>query len=167
MNPKGNPDNLIASHPGNFSAVKNGVYSQRLLNARATEILDELELPENLDAVGKLAAREAANLTATIEAIDGDLNKNGMTNRRGEDRTLVQRRDSFSRRLTEALDRLSCALARARRDALAKSSSQAPTDAASIVKRLAAVAANPEERAVDRIAADKALLERRRAAGIV
>ena len=86
MNPKGNPDNLIPSHPGNLNAVKTGAYSPRLMNARATEILAELDLPSELDAVGKLAARESANLSARIEAIEGDLDRNGMTNRKGEDR---------------------------------------------------------------------------------
>jgi len=151
---------LVASHPGNFSAVKSGVYSRRLMNARAEEIIRELDLPANLDAAGKLAAREAANLTARIEAIEGELNKNGMSNRKGEDRTLVQRRDSFSKRLAEANGQLTEALARARRDSATTSSSRSSTDLGSSRQRLAAIAENPEERAADRIAADRTLMER-------
>jgi hypothetical protein len=166
MNPKGNPDNLIPSHPGNLSAVKSGAYSPRLMNTRAMEILGELDLPPELDAVGKLAAREAANLTARIEAMDGELDRNGMTNRKGEDRPLVQRRDSLSRRLTESNEQLNEALSRARRDVLASSSSRPGVDPASCVRRLAAIAASPEERAPDRIAADKAIIERYRQLGI-
>jgi hypothetical protein len=131
------------------------------------EIMGELDLPANLDAVGKLAAREASNLTARIEAIDGDLDRKGMTNRKGEDRALVQRRDSLSRRLTEANEQLNGALSRARRDASASSSSPGRADPVDCVRRLAAIAASPEERAADRIAADKAIMERYRTLGVV
>jgi hypothetical protein len=159
MNPQGNRGNLVASHPGNLSAVKSGVYSRRLMNARAEEIFRELDLPANLDAAGKLAAREAANLTARIEAIESELDKNGMKNRKGEDRTLVQRRDSFSKRLAEANGQLTEALARARRDRAATSTGRAGTNPGSSRKRLAAIAENPEERAADRIAADRTLMD--------
>ena len=167
MNPKGNPDNLIPSHPGNFNAVKCGAYSPRLMNAAAMEILAELGLPSNLDAAGKLAAREAANLTARIDAIEGELDRNGMMNRKGEERSLLQRRDSLGRRLTESNKQLNEALSRARRDDLASSSSPPPVDPASCVRRLAAIAASPEERASDRIAANKAIMERYRQLRIV
>jgi hypothetical protein len=38
MNKRGNPESLIASHPGNFNAVKQGAHSPRLIQARAAEI---------------------------------------------------------------------------------------------------------------------------------
>jgi len=129
------------------------------MNERAEEIHRELDLPANLDASGKLAAREAANLTARIEAIEVELDKNGMRNRKGEDRTLVQRRDGFSRRLAEVNAQLTEALARARRDGGATSSTKASADLGSSRRRLAAIAASPEERAADRIAADRTLMD--------
>jgi len=139
------------------------------MNMRATEILSELPLPENLDAAGMLAAREAASLRARIEAIETELDRHGMTNRKGEDRTLVQRRDSLSKRFTEANAQLNEALSRAaRREAVASSSSRMPIiHPVSCVGRLAAIAASPDERTADRIAADKALLERYKSLGIV
>jgi hypothetical protein len=42
MNKRGNPESLVASHPGNQNAVKQGVHSSRLIQARAAEIASEL-----------------------------------------------------------------------------------------------------------------------------
>lgn len=42
MNTRGNPESLVASHPGNQNAVKHGVHSFRLIQARAAEIATEL-----------------------------------------------------------------------------------------------------------------------------
>jgi hypothetical protein len=159
MNPEGTPENLVASHPGNVNSVRSGVYSPRLMGARADEILEELDLPSNLDAAGKLAAREAATLTARIEAIERELDTNGMSNPRGEDRTLVQRRDGFSRRLGEANAQLAEALARARSDPAVDASAPPRADLGSSRRRLAAIAANPGEKAADRIAADRTLMD--------
>jgi hypothetical protein len=44
MNKDGNSSSLIASHPGNLNAVKQGVHSPRLIQARAAEIAAELML---------------------------------------------------------------------------------------------------------------------------
>lgn len=159
MNANGNRDNLVASHPGNTNAVKSGVHSERLMAPRAAEILEGLDLPSNLDAAGNFAARECARLTARIEAADRYLDAKGMTNRRDEERTLVQRRDSLSRRLAEANAQLAEALGRARRDSAATSSSPARADLGNSRRRLAAIAQNPEERAADRIAADRTLMD--------
>jgi hypothetical protein len=42
MNERGNPSSLVASHPGNLNAAKQGVHSPRVIQARAAEIASEL-----------------------------------------------------------------------------------------------------------------------------
>jgi hypothetical protein len=42
MNKGGHPETLVASQPGNANALKHGVHSPRLIQARATEIVTEL-----------------------------------------------------------------------------------------------------------------------------
>ena len=42
MNKRGNPGTLVAAQPGNANAVKHGVHSPRLIEARAAELATEL-----------------------------------------------------------------------------------------------------------------------------
>ena len=42
MNKRGNPQSLVAAHPENLNAVKQGIHSPRLIQERAAEIESEL-----------------------------------------------------------------------------------------------------------------------------
>jgi hypothetical protein len=98
MNKNGNPRTLVASHPGNTNAAKYGVYSQRLIQPRAAEIV---ELIESFDfaVTQRLAVGEVARLVAIIEAIDRDLDERGLVDKRGEARSLLNHRSRMSRQL--------------------------------------------------------------------
>jgi hypothetical protein len=81
------------------------VYARRdtALEARAVEVGETVAaLPHvaRLDAVG---AAEVGSLVALIEAMDNELAVGGLTNRRGEVRSLVKLRLGASRRLQEWL----------------------------------------------------------------
>jgi hypothetical protein len=115
MNTKGNQQSLVAAQPGNLNALKSGVHSPRLLEARAAEIVDGFEGGAELDDAGRLALRELGRLEALIEAIDRDLNDRGVTDRRGKERYLLQRRERYSRQLMETMEQVVRAQGRARR----------------------------------------------------
>jgi hypothetical protein len=70
MNQRGHPQSLIAAHPGNLNAVKQGVHSPRLIQARAAEIAAELAQRFAFSPTEQLAAHEAARCIAILEAID-------------------------------------------------------------------------------------------------
>lgn len=78
MNKRGNPESLVASHPGNQNAVKNGVHSSRLIQARAAEIASELTLSFEFSPAERLAVQEAARCIAILEAIDRDFDERGL-----------------------------------------------------------------------------------------
>lgn len=107
MTEKGGKANLVASHPGNASAVKSGVFSRTgaPLAPRVREIADEImALPHTVE-IDEIGAVEIGKLVATIEAIDADLAERGLTRRNGDPRALIDLRLRASRRLAEMLDR--------------------------------------------------------------
>ncbi|MGH3142068.1 MAG: hypothetical protein ACRDO9_02900, partial [Gaiellales bacterium] len=69
MNKGGNPKSLVAAHPGNLNAVKQGVHSPRLIQARAAEIVGELTQSFEISPVERLAVHETARCIAILEAI--------------------------------------------------------------------------------------------------
>jgi hypothetical protein len=75
MNRRGNPKSLVASHPGNLNAAKQGVHSPRLIQERAAEIASELTQSFEFSPAERLAAHEAARCIAILEAIDRDLDQ--------------------------------------------------------------------------------------------
>ena len=110
MNKQGNPQSLVASHPGNLNAAKNGVHSPRLIQARAEEIASELTEGFEFSPAERLAVHEAARCIAILEAIDRDLDERGLVDRDGSPRYLLNHRSRTSRHLEHWLDRVTAAL---------------------------------------------------------
>jgi hypothetical protein len=73
MNKKGHPEALVASHPGNTSAITHGVYSPRMIELRAAEIEAELIESFELSPAYRLAAHAVARNMAVLGAIDNYL----------------------------------------------------------------------------------------------
>jgi len=112
MNKRGNPESLVASHPGNLSAVKHGVHSPRLIQERAAEIVSELTQSFQFSPAERLAAHEAARCIAILEAIDRDLDQRGLVDREGQPRYLLNHRSRTSRQLEHWLEKVSAAIER-------------------------------------------------------
>jgi hypothetical protein len=66
MNKRGNPQSLVASHPGNLNAFKQGAHSPRLIQARAAEIVNELTKSFEVSPAERLAVHEAARCIAIL-----------------------------------------------------------------------------------------------------
>ena len=107
MNEKGHPQTLVASQPGNLNALKSGVHSPRLIQARAAEIEAELTKTFDFSPVQRLAVREVARHMAILEAIDRDLDDRGVVDKRAEPRYLLNHRNKTSRQLERWLDKIS------------------------------------------------------------
>jgi hypothetical protein len=99
MNRRGHPATLRARHPGNQNSVKSGVYSPRLLAPRAREVADALLAASHTVPLDQVAAEEIGSLVALLEAIDEDLAKRGLTDRKGNARSLLDLRIRISGRL--------------------------------------------------------------------
>jgi hypothetical protein len=112
MNKRGNPESLVASHPGNQNAVKQGVHSSRLIQARAAEIASELTQSFEFSPTERLAVHEAARCIAILEAIDRDFDERGLVDDEGTPRYLLNHRSRISRQLEQWLHKVSSAIER-------------------------------------------------------
>ena len=112
MNKRGNPGTLVPSHPGNVNAVKQGVHSPRLIQARAAEIATELPQAFEFSPTERLAVYEAARCMAILEAIDRDLDERGLEDKRGKPRYLLNHRWRVLRQLEQWLAKISAAIER-------------------------------------------------------
>lgn len=112
MNKRGNPESLVASHPGNQNAVKHGVHSSRLIQARAAEIASELTQSFEFSPAERLAVQEAARCIAILEAIDRDFDERGLVDDEGTPRYLLNHRSRISRQLEQWLQKISAAVER-------------------------------------------------------
>src|SRR5438045_1928201 len=99
MNPNGNPLTLRSSQPGNTNAVRHGAFSRRALEGRAREVAEALLEAPHTTPLDRVGAEELGALVALIEAIDDDLSSRGLTNRKGEARSLLELRIRASGRL--------------------------------------------------------------------
>jgi hypothetical protein len=106
VNSKGHKPTLVARHEGNTNAVKFGVYSDRLLDARASEMASELDKSGTLGLIGNVAVHEVTRCAALLEAIDQDLAERGVVDKKGNARSLLDRRLRVSTRLERWLDRV-------------------------------------------------------------
>ncbi len=106
MNVRGNPETLVSSHPGNANAVKHGVHSSRLIQARAAELEAELAQSLELSPVQRLALGEVARCMAILEAIDRDLDERGLVEKSGKPRNLLNYRSRISRQLEQWLAKI-------------------------------------------------------------
>ncbi len=114
MNKRGNPESLVASHPGNLNAARQGVHSPRLIQARAAEIADELTQSFEFSPAERLAVQEAARCIAILEAIDRDFDQRGLVDKEGTPRYLLNHRSRISRQLEQWLEKVSAAIERNR-----------------------------------------------------
>ena len=112
MNKHGNPQNLVPAHPRNLNAVKQGVHSPRLIQARAAEIAGELTQSFAFSPPERLAVHEASRCIAILEAIDRDLDERGLVDKAGEPRYLLNHRGRVSRQLEQWLAKISAAIER-------------------------------------------------------
>jgi hypothetical protein len=157
MNKRGNPKSLVASHPGNLNAAKQGVHSPRLIQERAAEIASELTQSFEFSPAERLAAYEAARCIAILEAIDRDLDQRGLVDKQGQPRYLLNHRSRTSRQLEQWLEKVQAAIER-------KTASEQPPSRAEFpdyVRALQRIALGEDATATtrDRIAALKELLE--------
>ena len=161
MNPKGHSENLVAGRPGNLHALKSGVHSPRLIQARAEEIIQEFDGSIKLDDAGRVALKEVASITATIEAILRELDERGLTDAKGNERHLLKLRESYSRRLLDAHDRLLEAIARAGKAKAGAGADEVVGEQADYVRRLQVIGLgyDPRARPVDEFNALKTLVE--------
>lgn len=112
MNKRGNPKSLVAPHPGNLNAAKQGVHSPRLIQSRAAEIASELMESFEFSPTERLAVHEAARCIAILEAIDRDLDERGLVDNDGAPRYLLNHRSRTSRQLEHWLEKVSTAIER-------------------------------------------------------
>src|SRR6266516_2848081 len=157
MNTRGNPQSLVASHPGNLNAAKEGVHSPRLIQARAAEIASELMQSFVFSPAERLAVHETARCIAILEAIDRELDQRGLVDKEGQPRYLLNHRSRTSRQLELWLETVSAAIERQ------ATSAQAPSrgDFSDYVRALQRIALGQDATATarDRLAALKELLE--------
>ena len=157
MNKRGNPKSLVASHPDNLNAAKQGVHSPRLIQARAAEIVGELTQSFEFSPAERLAVHEAARCIAILEAIDRDLDQRGLVDKEGKPRYLLNHRSRTSRQLEQWLEKVSAAIERR------AASEQAPSraDFPDYVRALQRIALGQDATATarDRLAALNELLE--------
>ena len=157
MNKRGNPKSLVASHPGNLNAAKQGIHSPRLIQERAAEIAGELTQSFQFSPTELLAVHEVARCIAILEAIDRDLDQRGLVDRKGEPRYLLNHRSRTSRQLEQWLEKVSAAIERK------ASSERAPARAefADYVRALQQIALGHETTATasDQLAALRELLK--------
>jgi hypothetical protein len=157
VNRLGNSGTLVASHPGNRNAVKQGVHSERLIEARAAEIAAQLTQSLEFSPLELLAVHEAARCSAILEAIDRDLDQRGLVDREGAPRYLLNHRSRTSRQLEQWLGKISAAVER-------KTASERPpprADFPDYVRALQRIALGQETTATtrDQLAALEALLK--------
>ena len=130
-----------------------------MIQARALEIVQSMDISDDLDAPGRIALFEVARLAALIEAIDRELDERGLTDKNGKERYLLPRRERYSRRLMEVSDRLLDAKARARKNNARASSGGGTGEKPDSLRELQLIAFghDPDARTRDRLAAIKEL----------
>ena len=112
MNRNGNPASLVASHPGNRNAAKYGVYSPRLTEPRAAELVAELCHQFDFSMTQLIALGEFARSTAVLEAINRDLLERGLVDKRGEARSLLNHRSRTVKQLDHWFSKIAPAIDR-------------------------------------------------------
>lgn len=154
MNKNGNPATLVAAHPGNTNAVKNGVYSSRVHGARIAEIVAHLTAAYEFTVAQRIAVEQVARCLATLEAIDRDLDERGLTDRRGQGRSLLNHRSRVSRELHRWLAEIGPAMER--QDATGKLADSGRDDYVLELKRIG-LGHDTKATARDRVSALKEL----------
>ena len=148
-----------------MNALKSGVHSPRSIEARAAEIVADLDIAEELDEMGKIALWGLARQVAVVEFIDRELSERGLADRNGKESYLLQRRERHFRLMNEAQDRVLEALRRAAKQKTIESPDDVIGETADYVRALQVIALDhdPEARVSDRLSALKLLLDLRAA----
>lgn len=136
MNSNVHPKTLQPFTPGNLSAARHGLWSNRVLAPRIEAYRERLLALPHVAEVDEAAVDEIARLLARIEAVDADLDERGHFGKSGA-RALLEHRARLSRELRAWLGALG-ALPSARADWTAKLTRGSLND--EIRARLAAVA---------------------------
>jgi hypothetical protein len=157
MNKDGHPKTLVASQPGNMHALKHGVHSPRLIQARAEEIAAELAQSFSFSPSERLAVYETSRSMAILEAIDRDLDERGLVDKGGKPRYLLNQRARVSRQLAHWLGQLAQAIER-HSTADAEPPQAEFADYVRALQRIA-LGQDPSGSARDRLAALKELLK--------
>src|SRR4051812_47576254 len=98
--------NIVPAEPGNLRALKHGLHSERTLAPEVREIADEiLAMPHLSAALDEIGVVELARLEVLIRRMDDYLAFEGLTNKDGNPRAMIDLRLRASRRQTELLDR--------------------------------------------------------------
>jgi hypothetical protein len=101
-----NPASLVASHPGNMHALKNGLRAQdgRAFELRAREVAEEfLAMPWVIRRIDEAGALELGKWIARCEAIDAELEKCGLDGPEARVAWLMDLRSRASRRVMDGL----------------------------------------------------------------
>jgi hypothetical protein len=109
VNKKGHTETLVAAHPGNRNAVRSGVYSPATRAPRVQELEAEIRERPAKEVITEVLQREIANLITLAEAMDESLLA-GCVDRRGEPRTLIDRRLRLNDRLRRTLEQYASAV---------------------------------------------------------
>lgn len=103
LNSRGHAQTLVAAHAGNSNALNHGAFSPAYLRPLIESLAAELA-PLSAREIASLALRiEIAALMSLNARFDASLTEDGVLNRKGEPRTLVDHRHRGSRRLLEAV----------------------------------------------------------------
>jgi len=93
-----------------MNAVKHGVHSPRLIQARASEIFTDLTQSLEFSPTQRLAVHEVARCMAILEAIDRELDEHGLYDKRGKPQHLLDHRWRVSRQLDRWLAKITEAI---------------------------------------------------------
>jgi len=157
MTKRGHPETLVPAHPGNQNAVKQGIHSPRLMQARAAEIASDLGKLHEFSLTEQVAVQEMARCIAILEAIDRDLDERGLVDREGAPRYLLNHRSRMSRQLEQWLAKVSEAIEQKEASEQQFSGAEFP-DYARVLQQIA-LGQDATASARDRLAAVKELLE--------
>jgi hypothetical protein len=104
VNRKGHVETLVAAHPENRNALKNGVFSPRALATRAEELDIAIAARPAPEVVADVLRREVAALAALGEAMDSSFDVQGIRGRGGQPRNLVALRLRLNEKLRRTLE---------------------------------------------------------------
>jgi hypothetical protein len=135
VNKNGTEANLVPAHPGNTNALKHGVHSERVIDALAAKIEDELFGELEFSPYERIAAFEVARLLAILQLVDLALDQYGILDRKGQPTYLLGLRARFTKELRAWRAELP-ATAQARADV----EEETPIERAALIQQLKRIA---------------------------
>jgi hypothetical protein len=135
VNKNGTEANLVPAQFGNTNALKHGVHSERVIDALAAKIEDELFGELELSPYERIAVSEVARLLAILQLVDLALDQYGILDRKGQPTYLLALRARYTRELRTWRAELPAA-AQAQPDV----DGGTPTDRAALIQQLKRIA---------------------------